>query len=392
MPFLVLDSDVIYANPVIGIFAESLLNHFQSVELIGYESAGPNASITYKLTINDRLKFISLGPEGKFWDHFSNKQRTRSRLKNYIGKTDILILRLPSYKAYAIWKHLGRPRLTLQLFVGNPMFTASNWYENVLSYLFRKIRSILNDWRMRKISQYSQGPLVANSVSLQKVWSSKLGRDVNLVHTSSLSENDILKEVKLPVKLSDPIRLLFVGRISFEKGIRELFSALSILDNQREGCYTLDIVGAESDMGGLTLHQLAAQYGVSTQINYRGVIPFGEKLFEAYKNADVFILPSYHEGMPHAIWESMSQGTPVIATPVGGVGDFFQDTVDIIIINIKDSEGIAHAVRRLEGDEVLREKLIDNGLKKVIKITKESQSQEIVRILQEKWQEQPDVD
>ena len=43
-----------------------------------------------------------------------------------------------------------------------------------------------------------------------------------------------------------------------------------------------------------------------------------------YKKSHIYILPSYHEGMPKTIWESMANGTPVIASKIDGIKDNFE--------------------------------------------------------------------
>ena len=49
----------------------------------------------------------------------------------------------------------------------------------------------------------------------------------------------------------------------------------------------------------------------------------GDELINAFLNADIFIFPTYGEGMPGALLEAMSFGLPVITRPVGGIPDFF---------------------------------------------------------------------
>jgi len=382
MPYRISDEGRLFANPVMGIFVESLLPYFTKILFFGYEAVKHNASINYEIMPKDKLEFISLGPEGTFWDHFENKSRSRRILKQYQTKIDILLLRLPSYKAYAVWKNLGEPEATVQLFVGNPLFTSSNWYQHIFTYMFRKTRSALNDMRMRKISNRSTGPLIANSQSLQNVWGRILGKKPELVLTSSLSDADLLTDPSGTGTVKRPVKLLFVGRVSYEKGIRELLKAIEILSRTQADDYILHIVGLESDLGGKTLNQLIHEMRGESYIKYHGVIPFGKQLFQFYRTADIYILPSYHEGMPHTIWEAMSQGTPVIATPVGGVGDFFKDGDDLLFIKAGDVESIVSAVQQLVRDEQLYVKLSKNGLRRAGNVTAETQSKRIADLLE----------
>jgi len=381
MPFINHNDGSISSNPVIGIFVESLVAYLSEIILLGFETNVQNQSITHKLRCDENLSFISLGPEGKFWDHFQNKARLKKALNNIHVDIDILLLRLPSYKGYAVWKYLGKPHTTILLFVGNPLFTASNWYQNSLTYLFRKTRSFIHDHRSRIIVSKTSSLVLANSKSLVEAWGRILNTPVKLLHTSSISDADI-RASTIDAKFNQNIsRLLFVGRICFDKGIRELLAALFVLNHVNERRYILDIVGAESDMGGFTLAQLSEKYEVSSAIKYHGVIPFGEQLFQFYRNADVFVLPSYHEGMPHAVWEAMSQGTPVISTAVGGVGDFLTDQQEALFINTKDSDSIVDAVIKLENDKSLQLSLIENGKRYASQMTLESQAAKLSELL-----------
>ena len=384
MPFII-KNDHVLSNPVVGTFIESLVPYFKKVFVFGFECAIHHDRITYRLPENNKIVFVSLGPEGHFWDHFAKIRRLKTRLKPYINKIEILLLRVPSHFGYLVWKFMGKPVKTSLLFIGNPYFTPAYSNSHSYMYFFRKFRSDLHDLRMKRICKKSSTIVFVNSQSLVDVWRIKLETQVRLIHTTSISKKDIFPTMENKKFLKSPYRLLFVGRICNDKGIRELFEALKELNHENEERYILDILGPPGDLGGYSLNQLAKKYDVQDDLLHHGVIPFGEKLFEFYRAADAYILPSYHEGMPHAIWEAMSQGTPVISTPVGGVGDFLIDGEDALFIKIRDCESIAKAVKKLESSEFLRTTLIENGLKKVTNITRESQAKKIIIFMKKQW-------
>jgi glycosyltransferase involved in cell wall biosynthesis len=385
MPFIQNGDGSITCNPVIGTFIESLLPNYKQVIVFGFEAIVNPSAVSYHIGRNNSLVFVSLGPEGRFWDHFSKMNRLRHSVKRCEIKVDILLLRVPSHKAYSVWKYLGKPKQTSLLFVGNPYYTDD--YSNTKFYMhyFRVLRSNIHDRRMKNICRETSALVFANSPALVDLWGNILKSDVQLLKTSSISSRDIWHVTTETIRQKKQLKLLFVGRVCYDKGIQELLEAVAILNQQQKDRYFLDIVGPEGDMGEFSIKQLIDKYGVASNCKYHGVVPFGEQLFQFYRDADLYILPSYHEGMPHTIWESLSQGTPVISTPVGGIGDFFNDGQDIQFISVKDPESIVTMVKKLEQDIPLQKHLIENGLKKVSEVTREAQADTISAAMSTIW-------
>jgi len=385
MPFMVTKDNNILANPVIGTFIDSLIPYFKHIIVLGFESVANHGPITYSLSNDKKIQFVSLGPEGQFWDYFEKMRRLKKRLKPYINKIQILLLRVPSHLAYSVWRYVGKPDNTALLFVGNPYFTPAYSNSHNYMYFFRRLRSGLHDSGMKIICNRSSTIVFANSKALVDLWGDKLQMPVSLISTSSISEHDIIPTNDIKKSNSEPFRLLFVGRICYDKGVRELFEALKELNKRNIGQFVLDIVGSLGDLGGNDINQLIQQYAISDYVKYHGVIPFGENLFKFYNNTDAYILPSYHEGMPHTIWEAMSQGTPVIATQVGGIRDNFVNRKDILFVKTKDVDSICDAVTLLKNDADLAECLSRNGNERVATVTKEHQAEEILDTMIKHW-------
>lgn len=121
-----------------------------------------------------------------------------------------------------------------------------------------------------------------------------------------------LKIRVLPNSCDEPLRsglqhtkrFLFVGRLEKRKGLQQLLQIFSMLPHLH-----LDVVGCDR-MGKAT-----------DNITFHGIVRDREKLMQMYRDAFVLLVPSISEGMPTVILEAMSQGTPVIATDVGGCRD-----------------------------------------------------------------------
>ena len=69
--------------------------------------------------------------------------------------------------------------------------------------------------------------------------------------------------------------------------------------------------------------------------------------------------------MGNSFIEAMAAGLPIIATPVGGIPDFLKDGETGLFCKVKDPKSIAEQVERLMNDDILRQKLKENGQKLV---------------------------
>ena len=106
--------------------------------------------------------------------------------------------------------------------------------------------------------------------------------------------------------------ILFLSRIHEKKGINFLIEAASILKKELDG-YKIVIAG-EGDAAYIdTLKQMALQAGVQDIVSFAGGV-YGEEKWQLFRNADVFVLPTFSENFGIAIAEALASGTPVITT------------------------------------------------------------------------------
>jgi glycosyltransferase involved in cell wall biosynthesis len=132
----------------------------------------------------------------------------------------------------------------------------------------------------------------------------------------------------------EPPHLLYVGRLSAEKGIHELVAATRDLP--------LRVVGDGPLRGQVP--QAA------------GFVPPGE-LGPWYERASVFVAPSRREGYGVAAREAMAWGRPVVASAVGGLADAVEDGVTGLLVPPGDVAALRAALERLLGDPALRTRL-----------------------------------
>jgi glycogen synthase len=140
--------------------------------------------------------------------------------------------------------------------------------------------------------------------------------------------------VEIPATVGDPEEpphVLYVGRLSPEKGVEELVVAARGLP--------LRVVGDGP------LHVPSA-----------GFVPPGE-LGPWYERAAVVAAPSRREGYGVAVREAMAWGRPVVATSVGGLADAVEDDVTGLLVPPRDPGALRRALERVLGDRELRGRL-----------------------------------
>ena len=158
-----------------------------------------------------------------------------------------------------------------------------------------------------------------------------------------------------------PPTLLFVGRLVREKGIFELMDAISIV-RRRRAC-RLVIAGAGPAEG--EVRRRMALMGLDDDVDLRGYVA-GDELDRTYRDADIFVLPSYREGFPLVVMEAMDVGLPVVTTPLRGCADHLAPNVNALFAPPRDAEALAEALLRLMGDGALRERMSAANRAKVL--------------------------
>lgn len=164
--------------------------------------------------------------------------------------------------------------------------------------------------------------------------------------------NTITPPVTKRVKRStDILNLLYLGVIGQRKGIYDILNALKDNKEMFEGKVVLRIGGNQEEE---KLQACINEYGLQGMVKFEGFVS-GEKKIECLNWADVYILPSFNEGLPIGILEAMSYRHPIISTPVGGIPEVVKDGVNGIMVKPGNVQEIAKAISAFVGDKKLVE-------------------------------------
>jgi len=194
------------------------------------------------------------------------------------------------------------------------------------------------------------------------------GRDGMERSRIMLRRNGVLAPQELPARgafrekygLSDCTWVgLFLGRLAQKKSPDLLLEAFAQLPRELKGC-ELRLVFAGPDESGMRarLEALAAEHGVTSRVLFTGPL-FGEDKWRAYRDADVFVLPSQNENFGNTAMEAAASGTPVVVTENCGVAALLRNVAGTVVTY--ETREVAAAIERLLSDDELRKRLGAGG-------------------------------
>lgn len=145
------------------------------------------------------------------------------------------------------------------------------------------------------------------------------------------------------------IRFLFLGVLIPRKGVHVLLQAVkqlaerNLIENYE---FAIGGTGPEEN----NLKKYVRENNIDNNVKFLGWLE-GSKKTEEIMKSNVFILPSYNEGLPVAILECMSFGLPVISTNVGDIADAVKEGVNGYLVTPGDTEAIISSIQKVSDKE-----------------------------------------
>lgn len=168
------------------------------------------------------------------------------------------------------------------------------------------------------------------------------------------------KDFQLSVhKLGNPLKLLYVGRLSKQKSIPLLVRSLKKVIAKGNRNMLLHIVGDGEERDEIV--DLIVKEDVEGVVILHGEL-YGESLKKIYSESDIFMLASKEESFGIVLVEAMASGIPIVASNIHGVRNIVKSRITGLLVK-RTSECFAEAIEELISNDPLRRKLIKNGKK-----------------------------
>lgn len=244
------------------------------------------------------------------------------------------ILRDPLFMLIA---KLKKKKMIIHLHGGN--FLTAPYIPKLLFWILQKVFSMKNPFIVLSESEKN---IIKNKFNCKGI--NILPNCVDL-QDASLSTKNIKEE-------NNPLTIGYLGRIAETKGMNYLFDACITL-KQKNIPFILRVAGKE-EIYNQYLPLFYKELG--NHFFYDGVVSGNEKN-SFLKGLDIFILPSFFEGLPISLLECMSYGVVPITTKVGSIGEVVEDEINGLFIKVKDSTSIVEQFIKLNSNRTLLNKL-----------------------------------
>jgi glycosyltransferase involved in cell wall biosynthesis len=311
----------------VSVFWNSLLSAFQKIDIFSFNI----------LQIGGHGKNIF----GPIIDQWKLHKNIKSNKNIQLAVVNPSLLNRSFFRDGLFAKQLANNNLPFVVFFHgwdlNFERTVTKKYINFFLTSFGKAEKIFvlsEDFKEKIIEWNYQGDVIVQTTTV----------DANLANNFSIED----KFSKVTTD-NTTTKILFLSRIIKEKGIFELIDAFENL-NKRINNLELIIAG-----DGEAFNQLKNIVKDKKHIKLTGHVE-GERKITLLKECDIYILPSYTEGLPISVLEAMLFGLPVITTKVGGLKKFFKDEKMGYFIETKNSTDIENKIEfMLKNKDKLKE-------------------------------------
>lgn len=209
-------------------------------------------------------------------------------------------------------------------------------------------------------AEQERDELIDGGLAVEKIILRRNGVEV----PATLPERGLFRrKLRIP---EDARLILFLGRLSQKKSPELLLKAYAGLESSdAEGAPAVHLAFVGPDESGMKdrLQQLAKQLHVLNRVHFSGPLE-GQAKWGAYRDADVFVLPSQNENFGNTAAEAVAAGIPVIVTKECGIAPLLQDVAGLIVGHTE--EEVRGALCRLLEEESLYRRL-QNGCAQVVK-------------------------
>ncbi len=289
-------------------FAESLTVVSRMEDL----AAGTDTS-GLELSSDPRVYFVPVPSLSGPLLQFKNRGAASKVLESEIGRADAVVARLPSEvgdRAARIAERLGKPwAVEVVTCTWDALWNYGSWEG--------KVYAPVSWWKTRRVVSRAPFAFYVTERFLQGRYPSR-GRTVGVsdVELPALDEGVLVARLARISSRPEPVRLGLIAALSVQfKGVQTALEALGSL-RDRLPPFELQILGSGDPA---PWRELAREHEVDDVVRFDGTLSPGEPVLRWLDELDLYLQPSFQEGLPRSLVEALSRGLPALGSTAGGI-------------------------------------------------------------------------
>ena len=249
---------------------------------------------------------------------FTNSREARRRLHAALSQADALIARLPSEigtAAVEVAEKLGKPW-------GVELVTCpwdSFWNFGTLQ---GKVYAPIAWWKTRRVAGRAPHATYETQRFLQRRYPPG-GRTVSCpsVEVPDFEEAVLERRIARIEHWQEPLRIGLIGALSV--GFKGIDTAIEALRRERARLprFELRVLGSGDPA---RWRRLAERADLADAVRFDGMLPSGEPVYRWLDDIDLYVQPSFQEGLPRSTLEAMSRGCPTLGSTAGGIPELLE--------------------------------------------------------------------
>lgn len=334
---------------------DSFAKYFDTVVLWCYRAnKGEQREANYTLN-SENIYFKDLGLHDSVPNRLIRFLKFLRSYKSEFNKTDLLLVRAPTPLVVLFSLFFQRKKIVLFLvgdYTKNTSDLQFGWVKNKLIVFFSRLVDCAEFHLIRRQL------FITNSQELLNKYGSVSDLGV-LIRTTTLFEGDFRLR-KFCYDKSKPLKIIYVGRIDYSKGILEIIDACKLLlahgievELNLVGPVVKNIPSVDS-----RIQQQIAGTQMLGKVKYHGIKKVGDELFEIYRECHIFILASKSEGFPRVIWEAFANSVPVVTSRVGSIPYFLQENTHALFLENISPVEICRKIESLINNPMVTNEMI----------------------------------
>ncbi|MCK0470086.1 glycosyltransferase [Halalkalibacter sp. APA_J-10(15)] len=272
---------------------------------------------------------------------FRNRISAKDKLSKAIKESDAVIARLPS--------EIGNLAITIAKEMNKPYaveIVACVW-DALWNYgkLQAKIYAPIAMYKMKKnVKNAPRAIYVTNTFLQSRYPCNGLTENISNVEIKEIKEENLSARIKKIDQNNKKIKIGMIGNLNNRiKGWDIALKALSLI-KQNGLDFEFKILGdGETEQW----RRFAEELNIEEDIHFCGVLPGGEPVLSWLDEIDIYIQPSFQEGLPRAVIEAMSRACPVVGSSAGGIRELIDNSC---IHKAGDYTGLSKKILSIIGD------------------------------------------